>query len=297
MKLSDKSQVLTQSNLPGVKEFSCGKVRDLYSLDSGLLVIATDRISAFDVVLPQGIPGKGCVLTQLSIFWLKNMGNIVPNHLITADVDRYPKELNQFRDQLEGRSMFVHQTKALPIECVARGYLAGSGWKEYQSKGTVCGIPLPPGLRQSDPLPETIFTPATKAQTGHDENISYEEAAKLVGESTAHKLREITLSLYEKGRDYADKKGIILADTKFEFGWLDDELILIDEVLTPDSSRFWPKNEYNPGKSQPSFDKQFVRDYLESIQWNKQPPPPDLPQDIIERTAEKYQEALSLLTT
>ncbi len=225
------------------------------------------------------------------------MGNIVPNHLITADVDRYPKELNQFRDQLEGRSMFVHQTKALPIECVARGYLAGSGWKEYQSKGTVCGIPLPPGLRQSDPLPETIFTPATKAQTGHDENISYEEAAKLVGESTAHKLREITLSLYEKGRDYADKKGIILADTKFEFGWLDDELILIDEVLTPDSSRFWPKNEYNPGKSQPSFDKQFVRDYLESIQWNKQPPPPDLPQDIIERTAEKYQEALSLLTT
>ena len=297
MKLSTHSQVLTQSRLPGVELFSRGKVRDLYKLEAGLLIIATDRISAFDVILPEGIPGKGYVLTQLSRFWLQDLADIAPNHFMTANVDEYPRVLHPFRDQLEGRSMLVRQTKAIPIECVARGYLAGSGWKEYQSKGTVCGIPLPEGLRQSDRLAEPIFTPATKAETGHDENIPYEEAARRVGEETASRLRELTLALYNRGRDYAEGRGIILADTKFEFGWAGDELILIDEVLTPDSSRFWPKKEYKPGKSQPSFDKQFVRDYLESIHWNKQPPPPKLPREIVEQTAEKYQEALRLLTS
>ena len=296
MKLSTQSQVLRETRLPGVELFSRGKVRDIYKLDAGLLIVATDRISAFDVILPKGIPDKGCVLTQLSCFWLRNLADIVPNHLITANLDEYPDLLQPFRDQLEGRSMLVRQTKAIPIECVARGYLAGSGWKEYQTQGAVCGISLPAGLRQADRLPEPIFTPATKAETGHDENIPYEEVARRVGEQTAHRLRELTLALYERGRDYAEGRGIILADTKFEFGWAGHELILIDEVLTPDSSRFWPKKEYEPGRPQPSFDKQFVRDYLESIHWNKQPPPPNLPRDIIERTAAKYQEALSLLT-
>ena len=296
MKLSTQSQLLRETRLPGVELFSRGKVRDIYKLDAGLLIVATDRISAFDVILPKGIPDKGCILTQLSCFWLRNLADIVPNHLITANLDEYPDLLQPFRDQLEGRSMLVRQTKAIPIECVARGYLAGSGWKEYQSQGMVCGISLPAGLRQADRLPEPIFTPATKAETGHDENIPYEEVARRVGEETAHRLRELTLALYKRGRDYAEGRGIILADTKFEFGWAGNELILIDEVLTPDSSRFWPKKEYEPGKPQPSFDKQFVRDYLESIHWNKQPPPPNLPRDIIERTAAKYREALSLLT-
>ena len=296
MKLSTQSQLLRETRLPGVELFSRGKVRDIYKLDAGLLIVATDRISAFDVILPKGIPDKGCILTQLSCFWLRNLADIVPNHLITANLDEYPDLLQPFRDQLEGRSMLVRQTKAIPIECVARGYLAGSGWKEYQTQGMVCGISLPAGLRQADRLPEPIFTPATKAETGHDENIPYEEVARRVGEETAHRLRELTLALYERGRDYAEGRGIILADTKFEFGWAGHELILIDEVLTPDSSRFWPKKEYEPGKPQPSFDKQFVRDYLESIHWNKQPPPPNLPRDIIERTAAKYREALSLLT-
>ncbi len=296
MKLSTQSQVLRETRLPGVELFSRGKVRDIYKLDAGLLIVATDRISAFDVILPKGIPDKGCVLTQLSCFWLRNLADVAPNHLITANLDEYPDLLQPFRNQLEGRSMLVRQTKAIPIECVARGYLAGSGWKEYQTQGAVCGISLPAGLRQADRLPEPIFTPATKAETGHDENMPYEEVARRVGEQTAHRLRELTLALYERGRDYAEGRGIILADTKFEFGWAGHELILIDEVLTPDSSRFWPKKEYEPGKPQPSFDKQFVRDYLESIHWNKQPPPPNLPRDIIERTAAKYQEALSLLT-
>ena len=296
MKLSTQLQVLRETRLPGVELFSRGKVRDIYKLDAGLLIVATDRISAFDVILPKGIPDKGCVLTQLSCFWLRNLADVAPNHLITANLDEYPDLLQPFRNQLEGRSMLVRQTKAIPIECVARGYLAGSGWKEYQTQGAVCGISLPAGLRQADRLPEPIFTPATKAETGHDENMPYEEVARRVGEQTAHRLRELTLALYERGRDYAEGRGIILADTKFEFGWAGHELILIDEVLTPDSSRFWPKKEYEPGKPQPSFDKQFVRDYLESIHWNKQPPPPNLPRDIIERTAAKYQEALSLLT-
>ena len=284
MKLSTQSQVLRETRLPGVELFSRGKVRDIYKLDAGLLIVATDRISAFDVILPKGIPDKGCVLTQLSCFWLRNLADVAPNHLITANLDEYPDLLQPFRNQLEGRSMLVRQTKAIPIECVARGYLAGSGWKEYQTQGAVCGISLPAGLRQADRLPEPIFTPATKAETGHDENMPYEEVARRVGEQTAHRLRELTLALYERGRDYAEGRGIILADTKFEFGWAGHELILIDEVLTPDSSRFWPKKEYEPGKPQPSFDKQFVRDYLESIHWNKQPPPPNLPRDIIERT-------------
>ncbi len=290
------SKVLTESRLPGVPLFSRGKVRDVYEADGNLLIVATDRLSAFDVVMKEGIPDKGYVLTQLSLFWLRKLADVLPNHLITAEVNDYPKVLHPFRDQIEGRSMLVRRAEALPIECVARGYLAGSGWKEYRSQGTVCGIRLPSGLREADRLPEPIFTPATKAQTGHDENISFEEAANRVGKETAEKVRDFTLALYARGRDYAEQRGLILADTKFEFGFFDGQLILIDEALTPDSSRFWPKSGYQPGKSQPSFDKQFVRDYLETLPWDKQPPPPPLPPEIIERTAEKYRESLRLLT-
>ena len=290
------SQVLTESRLPGVPLFSRGKVRDVYEADGNLLIVATDRLSAFDVVMKEGIPDKGYVLTQLSLFWLRKLADVIPNHLITAEVNDYPKVLHPFRDQIEGRSMLVRRAEALPIECVARGYLAGSGWKEYRSQGTVCGIRLPSGLREADRLPEPIFTPATKAQTGHDENISFEEAANRVGKETAEKVRDFTLALYGRGRDYAEQRGLILADTKFEFGFFDGQLILIDEALTPDSSRFWPKSGYQPGRSQPSFDKQFVRDYLETLPWDKQPPPPPLPPEIIERTAEKYRESLRLLT-
>ncbi len=290
------SKVLTESRLPGVPLFSRGKVRDVYEADGKLLIVATDRLSAFDVVMKEGIPDKGYVLTQLSLFWLRKLADVLPHHLITAEVNDYPKVLHPFRDQIEGRSMLVRRAEALPIECVARGYLAGSGWKEYRSQGTVCGIRLPSGLREADRLPEPIFTPATKAQTGHDENISFEEAAHRVGKETAQKVRDFTLALYGRGRDYAEQRGLILADTKFEFGFFDGQLILIDEALTPDSSRFWPTNGYQPGRSQPSFDKQFVRDYLESLPWDKQPPPPPLPPKIIERTAEKYRESLRLLT-
>ncbi len=290
------SKVLTESRLPGVPLFSRGKVRDVYEADGKLLIVATDRLSAFDVVMKEGIPDKGYVLTQLSLFWLRKLADVLPHHLITAEVNDYPKVLHPFRDQIEGRSMLVRRAEALPIECVARGYLAGSGWKEYRSQGTVCGIRLPSGLREADRLPEPIFTPATKAQTGHDENISFEEAAHRVGKETAQKVRDFTLALYGRGRDYAEQRGLILADTKFEFGFFDGQLILIDEALTPDSSRFWPTNGYQPGRSQPSFDKQFVRDYLESLPWDKQPPPPPLPPKIIERTAEKYRKSLRLLT-
>ena len=290
------SKVLTESRLPGVPLFSRGKVRDVYEADGKLLIVATDRLSAFDVVMKEGIPDKGYVLTQLSLFWLRKLADVLPHHLITAEVNDYPKVLHPFRDQIEGRSMLVRRAEALPIECVARGYLAGSGWKEYRSQGTVCGIRLPSGLREADRLPEPIFTPATKAQTGHDENISFEEAAHRVGKETAQKVRDFTLALYGRGRDYAEQRGLILADTKFEFGFFDGQLILIDEALTPDSSRFWPTNGYQPGRSQPSFDKQFVRDYLESLPWDKQQPPPPLPPKIIERTAEKYRESLRLLT-
>jgi len=292
-----RNLVIHETNLPGIKLLSRGKVRDIYSVgDDKLLIVATDRISAFDVILGAGIPDKGRVLTQLSCFWFDRFKDLVPTHFLTAQIADYPRELQVFADQIEGRSMLVKKTQPFPIECVARGYLAGSGWKEYRANGTVCGIKLPAGLVESSRLDEPIFTPATKAETGHDENISFEETAARIGRSTAERLRELTIRLYAEARKYAEDRGIIIADTKFEWGQIGNEFILIDEVLTPDSSRFWPKNIYAPGRSQPSFDKQFVRDYLESIPWNKMPPPPPLPPEVIEKTSQKYREAYRLLT-
>jgi phosphoribosylaminoimidazole-succinocarboxamide synthase len=288
---------LRESRLLGVKLFSRGKVRDVYEVgDDRLLIIATDRLSAFDVVMQEPIPDKGRVLTQLSRFWFGLLRELGPSHFLSADVAEYPEKLEPFRDQLEGRSMLVTKAKAFPIECVVRGYLAGSGWKDYRATGAVCGIHLPAGLVESSRLDEPIFTPATKAQEGHDENISWEETVARIGEDAAKRLRQFSLELYAKGRDYADARGIIIADTKFEFGLGHAEVMLIDEVLTPDSSRFWPKEGYQPGRSQPSFDKQFVRDYLESVDWNKQPPPPSLPPEVVEITSKKYREAYRLLT-
>lgn len=289
--------VLRETRLPGVKLFSRGKVRDVYEVAGDrLLIVATDRLSAFDVVMTEGIPDKGRVLTELSCFWFQFFRDVVPSHFVTADVGDYPPELRSHLDQLDGRSMLVEKAQPFPIECVARGYLAGSGWKDYRATGAVCGVKLPAGLTESAKLNEPIFTPATKAQTGHDENISWEEAVAVVGRAAAEKLRDQTLDLYLRAREYADSRGIIIADTKFEWGVRGDKTILIDEVLTPDSSRFWPKEGYQPGKSQPSFDKQFVRDYLESTRWNKQPPPPLLPLEVVEKTSEKYREAYRLLT-
>jgi phosphoribosylaminoimidazole-succinocarboxamide synthase len=283
--------------LSGLAPHRQGKVRDIFDLDDSLLMVATDRISAFDYVLGSGIPDKGRVLTQLSAFWFDRTAGIVPNHLITTNVDEYPAALRQFVDVLAGRSMLVRKTNPVPIECVARGYLSGSGWKEYQASGSVCGIALPAGLRESDRLPEPIFTPATKATTGHDVNVSEAEAAKHVGAALVRRLRELTLELYAVGAAHAESCGIILADTKFEFGLTDKtEIILIDEVLTPDSSRYWPRDQYAPGGPQPSFDKQYVRDYLEQIRWNKQPPVPSLPDDVVVRTRQKYIEAYRRLT-
>jgi phosphoribosylaminoimidazole-succinocarboxamide synthase len=279
-----------------------GKVRDIYDFGDRLLIVATDRISAFDYILGSGIPDKGKVLTQLSCFWFDRLRAIVPNHIISIDPDAYPAEAKSEAAMLRGRSMLVTTADPLPIECVARGYLSGSGWKDYQSTGAVCGVPLPKGLRESDRLPAPIFTPATKAQTGHDINISEGDAARLVGQAVLDKVKALTLRIYAEGVAYAETLGIIIADTKFEFGILpgegrpEDRLILIDEVLTPDSSRFWPKDTYKPGGAQPSFDKQFVRDYLESIKWNKQPPVPSLPADVIEKTRDKYIEAFRRLT-
>jgi len=294
---------LTTTNLPGFERVASGKVRDVYSVGSDLLIIATDRISAFDCILPQGIPGKGRVLTQMSLFWFDFLRghaatSRVPNHVITADVNAYPESLHGFRDQLEGRSMLVKRCRMEPIECVARGYISGSGWKDYKKTGAICGIPLPPGLRESDKLPEPIFTPADKAESGHDENISFEAAEKSVGRQTAALLRDLTLRIYTRAAEYAETRGIILADTKFEFGWdSDGQLLLADEVLTPDSSRFWERSEYEPGRAQKSFDKQFVRDYLETLDWNKQPPAPSLPEDVIQKTAAKYREAYDRLVS
>jgi len=273
-----------------------GKVRDVYSAGHALLIVATDRISAFDCILPQGIPGKGRVLTQMSLFWFDFLRDLVPNHLITASVDEYPAPLDRYRDQLEGRSMLVKRCRMEPVECVARGYVSGSGWKDYRSTGAICGIRLPAGLRESDRLPAPIFTPASKAAAGHDENISFEAVARTVGEETAVLLRDLTLRIYVTAASHAEARGIILADTKFEFGWHGDRLLLADEVLTPDSSRYWPRDDYRPGGSQKSFDKQFVRDYLETLDWNKQPPAPPLPTDVIEKTAEKYREAYRRIT-
>ena len=275
---------------------SQGKVRDIYEVGDALLFVATDRISAFDHVLTPGIPRKGEVLTQLSLFWFERLRGIVPNHVLTADISEFPEELRPFEDQLAGRSMLVRRLEMFPVECVARGYLAGSGWKEYQQSGTVCGIELPSGLRQSDRLPEPIFTPATKATSGHDENISFAHACSMVGEETAAKLRDLTLALYREAATYAETRGLLLADTKFEFGTAGGEIVLGDEVLTPDSSRYWPLEGYAPGADQPSFDKQFVRDWLERIGWNKMPPAPVLPADVVTWTSEKYMEAYRMLT-
>jgi phosphoribosylaminoimidazole-succinocarboxamide synthase len=261
-----------------------------------LLIVATDRISAFDFILPTGIPDKGRVLTQMSVFWFDLLRAVTATHFITADVNEYPAELRPFRAQLEGRSMLVKRAEMAPIECVARGYLAGSGWKEYRASQSVCGIPLPKGLQESSRLPEPIFTPSTKAQTGHDENISFERMAAVVGMDVARQLRDLTLAIYKHGAAYAESRGIIIADTKFEFGFIDGKLVMGDEVLTPDSSRFWPLDTYQPGKAQNSYDKQYVRDYLEAIHWNKQPPAPALPQEVAQKTSEKYREAYRLLT-
>ncbi len=288
--------IILETNLPGVERHGRGKVRDVYNVDGKLLIVATDRISAFDYILATGIPDKGRVLTQLSIFWFDFLRDVTPTHFLTAQVGEYPQPLPLFKDQIEGRSMLVKRADMIEIECVARGYLAGSGWKEYQQQGTVCGIPLPPGLRESEKLPEPIFTPATKAQTGHDENVSFEHVASLIGEDLAKRLRDLTLDIYSRAAKYAETKGIIIADTKFEFGFVGDELVLGDEVLTPDSSRFWPAGTYKPGGPQFSFDKQFVRDYLESIRWNKQPPAPGLPGEVAAKTSEKYRQAYSALT-
>jgi len=291
-----KNPVLLESDLPGVARHARGKVRDVYSVDDRLLIVATDRISAFDYILQSGIPDKGRVLTQLSIFWFDFLRDVTPTHFLTARLDEYPSPLPQFRDQLEGRSMLVKRAQMIDIECVARGYLSGSGWKEYREHGTVCGIPLPAGLRESDRLPEPIFTPATKAQTGHDENVSFAHVVSLIGEDLARRLRDLTLEIYVRAARYAETKGIIIADTKFEFGFTGNQLVLGDEVLTPDSSRFWPAETYQPGGAQLSFDKQYVRDYLESIQWNKQPPAPRLPDEVAEKTSEKYREAFRILS-
>ncbi|HXN48222.1 MAG TPA: phosphoribosylaminoimidazolesuccinocarboxamide synthase [Bryobacteraceae bacterium] len=287
---------LLESDLAGVERHGRGKVRDVYSAGDRLLIVATDRISAFDYILATGIPDKGRVLTQLSVFWFDFLKDLMPTHFLTADVDQYPAPLPQFRDQLEGRSMLVKRAKMIEVECVARGYLAGSGWKEYRQSGTVCGIRLPAGLKESDKLPEPIFTPATKAQTGHDENVSFETVANLLGSDLAGQLRDLTLAIYRKAADYAAGRGVIIADTKFEFGFVDGTLVLADEVLTPDSSRFWPSETYRPGGAQPSYDKQYVRDYLESIHWNKQPPAPGLPPDVAAKTGEKYKDAFRVLT-
>ena len=282
--------------MPGIERHARGKVRDVYAAGDFLVIVATDRLSAFDYILPTPIPDKGKVLTQLTLFWLDLLRDIVPNHFVSANVADYPKQFHTFRDQLEGRSMLVRRAKMIEVECVARGYVSGSGWKDYKREGGICGIPLPAGLRESDKLPEPIFTPATKAQSGHDENISFETAVNAIGGKLASQVRSLTLEIYRRAAEYAETRGVIIADTKFEFGFIGDQLTLADEVLTPDSSRFWPRASYHPGGPQPSYDKQYVRDYLESIHWNKQPPAPALPADVIARTSEKYREAYRVLT-
>ena len=287
---------LLETRIPGLRLWRRGKVRDVYDLGERLLVVATDRISAFDVVLPTGIPLKGVVLTQLSLFWFRLLEGVTPNHVVTADVEAYGPALAPYRDQVDGRSMMVLKTDPFPVECVVRGYITGSGWKDYQATGAVCGIELPRGLRESDRLDPPIFTPATKAETGHDENISFEKMAEVVGPARAAELRDLSLEIYARARAHAEGRGVILADTKFEFGTRDGRVVWIDEALTPDSSRFWSHETYAPGRSQPSYDKQFVRDYLESIRWDKRPPAPRLPEDVVNRTRAKYVEAYERIT-
>jgi phosphoribosylaminoimidazole-succinocarboxamide synthase len=287
---------ILQLDLPGIKKLRSGKVRDIFDLGDALLLVASDRISAFDVIMPNGIPRKGEVLTQISHFWFEKFASLVPNHLLAGANEPLPKNLQPFADQLARRSMIVKKAKPLAIECIVRGYLSGSGWKEYKQAQTVCGIQLPAGLTESAELPEPIFTPSTKAEAGHDENISFAQAQKIVGADLATQARDLSLKIYRAGRDYARQRGIIIADTKFEFGLSGGKLLLIDEVMTPDSSRFWPADQYQPGRGQPSFDKQFVRDYLETLDWNKTPPGPVLPPDVVAKTSAKYLEAYERLT-
>ncbi len=289
--------VLLRTNFPDLKLKASGKVRDVYDVDEHqLLFVASDRISAFDYVLATGIPHKGRILNQISLFWFDFLADVVPNHLITTDVDKYPANVRKYADQLRGRSMLVRRAEIFPVECIARGYISGSGWKEYKASGKVCGISLPTGLKESEALPEPIFTPSTKATSGHDENISFDKMCEIVGVETASHLRDLTLRVYKKAAAYARQRGIIIADTKFEFGRTAQGITLADEVLTPDSSRFWPADKYEPGRAQDSYDKQYVRDYLEQIHWNKQPPAPALPADVAHRTSEKYLEACTQLT-
>lgn len=291
------SNTIFETNLPGLKLINRGKVRDIYDLDDKILLIASDRISAYDVIMPNPVPGKGEILTRISLFWFKIMEDIVSNHLISSNVEEYPESCKPYADVLNGRSMLVKKAKPLPIECVVRGYISGSGWKSYQASGEVCGIKLPAGLKESDQLAEPIFTPSTKEELGaHDINIDFNEAINLIGADLAEQVKDLSLSIYKKGALLAAEKGIIIADTKFEFGMIDDQLILIDEVLTPDSSRFWPKQTYQPGGPQNSFDKQYLRDYLTSIKWDKSPPAPNLPDEVIQKTYQKYMEALTSLT-
>ncbi len=290
------TETLRITHFPDIELFKRGKVRDVYDLKDKLLVVSTDRISCFDVVLPTGIPRKGEVLTKLSLFWFEYTKDIVPNHLITAEVNDYPAELSKYKDILKGRSMLVRKAKPIPVECIVRGYLSGSGWKEYQQSQSICGIKLPPGLKESDKLPEPIFTPSTKEDVGHDINVSQDYVEQELGKEITVQLKELSLALYSKASEFAESKGIIIADTKFEFGLYQNKSILIDEVLTPDSSRFWPKDRYQPGQAQPSFDKQFVRDYLETLDWNKTAPGPELPEEIVLKTSEKYLQAFEMLT-
>ncbi len=290
------TKTLSTTNFIGVDFFKRGKVRDVYSVGDKLLVISTDRISCFDVVLPTCIPDKGQVLTRISMFWFEFTKDIIPNHFLTANIKDYPDKLQKYADELRGRSMLVKKASPIPVECIVRGYLSGSGWKEYQKQQSICGIKLPQGLKESDKLPEPIFTPSTKEDAGHDINVSQAFVEKAIGKDITEKLQKTSIALYNKASSYAESKGIIIADTKFEFGMYNGEMILIDEVLTPDSSRFWPKNQYKPGGPQPSFDKQFVRDYLETLDWDKTPPAPELPDDIVYKTREKYVQAFEMLT-
>ena len=293
MTATPAARVIRETHFAGLPPTARGKVRDIYDLGDHLLIVATDRLSAFDVVMPTPIPDKGRVLTQLSLFWFNLLRDVIPNHVLSSTA--FPAPFDKYTDELAGRSMLVRKTRPLPIECVARGYLSGSGWKEYRANGGVCGIPLPAGLRESDKLPEPIFTPATKATSGHDENISFERVASLLGNDLADRVRSVTLEIYRRAAAYAEPRGILLADTKFEFGVLNGELMWIDEALTPDSSRFWPASQYQPGGPQPSFDKQYVRDYLEHIRWPKTPPGPELPDDVVAGTRAKYREAYRIL--
>jgi phosphoribosylaminoimidazole-succinocarboxamide synthase len=290
-------KIICETNLEGVKFLRRGKVRDIYEINEHLLIVATDRVSAFDVVLPNGIPNKGIILTQISLFWFNKVKDIVENHIVSSDVNEFPEPLQKYNKILEKRSILVKKAKPLPVECIVRGYLSGSGWKEYQKTGMICGIKLPSGLVESAKLPEPLFTPSTKAEQGHDINISFEETVKILGRETAEKIRDYSIAIYKKASEIAEKKGIIIADTKMEFGFYDGKIILIDELLTPDSSRFWSIKDYKPGKPQDSYDKQIVRDYLLSLKWNQKPPAPELPEDIIKKTTERYEEIFRILTS